>query len=42
MRKLKFKLERKSLETLYIAFIRALLEYGDSIWDNCTQAEKIT
>ena len=40
MRKLKFKLDRKSLETIYIAFIRPLLEYGDSIWDNCTQAEK--
>ena len=40
MRKLKFKLDRKSLETIYIALIRPLLEYGDSIWDNCTQAEK--
>ena len=36
MRKLKFKLDRKSLETIYIAFIRSLLEYGDAIWDNCT------
>ena len=40
MRKLKFKLDRKSLETINIAFIRPLLEYGDSIWDNCTQAQK--
>ena len=40
MRKLKYKLDRKSLETIYIAFIRPLLEYGDSIWDNCTQADK--
>ena len=40
MRKLKFKLDRKSLETIYIAFIRPLLEYGDVIWDNCTQYEK--
>ena len=40
MRKLKFKLDSKSLETIYIAFIRPLLEYGDSIWDNCTKAEK--
>ena len=40
MRKLKFKLDRKSLETSYIAFIRPLLEYGDNIWDNCTQFEK--
>ena len=40
MRKLKFKLERKSLETIYTAFIRPLIEYGDVIWDNCTQYEK--
>ena len=31
MRKLKFKLDKKSLETIYIAFIRLLLEYGDVI-----------
>ena len=40
VRKLKFKLDRKSLETIYTTFIRPLLEYGDIIWDNCTQAEK--
>ena len=40
MRKLKFKLDRKSLEIIYIAFIRPLLEYGDIIWDTCTQYEK--
>ena len=40
MRKLKFSLDRKSLETIYIAFIRPLLEYADVIWDNCTQYEK--
>ena len=40
MRKLKFKLDRKSLETIYIAFIRPLLVYADVIWDNCSQYEK--
>ena len=40
MRKLRFKLHRKSLETIYTSFIRPLLEYSDVIWDNCTQAEK--
>ena len=40
MHKLKFKLDRKSLETIYLTFIRPLLEYGDVIWDNCTQYEK--
>lgn len=41
MRKLKFKLDRKSLEIIYTTFIRPLLEYGDVIWDNCTQYEKL-
>ena len=41
MRKLKFKLKRKSLEIIYTTFIRPLLEYGDVIWDNCTQYEKL-
>ena len=40
MRKLKFKLDRKSLETIYTAFIRPLLENGDAIWDNWSQYEK--
>ena len=41
LRKVKFNLDRKSLETIYSTFIRPLLEYGDIIWDNCTQREKI-
>ena len=40
LRKLKYKLDRKSLETIYIVIIRPLLEYADVIWDNCTQYEK--
>ena len=40
MRKLKFRLDRRSLEIIYTAFIRPLLEYGDVVWDNCTQYEK--
>ena len=40
MRKLKLKLDRKSLETIYTAFIRPLIEYGDIIWDNCSRYEK--
>ena len=37
--KLKFQLDRKSLQTIYISFIRPLLEYADVVWDNCTQQE---
>ena len=39
MRKLKFQLDRKSLETIYISFIRPLLEYTNVVWDNCIQYE---
>ena len=40
MRKFKFLLDRKSLKTIYISFIRPILEYGDVVWDDCTQQEK--
>ena len=38
-RKLKFQLDRKSLEIIYTSFIRPLLEYSNVVWDNCTQYE---
>ena len=40
MRRLKLVLDRKSLEIVYISFIRPILEYGDILWDNCTLYEK--
>ena len=40
MRKLKRLLNRKSLEVIYISFIRPILEYGDIIWDNCKLNDK--
>lgn len=39
MRKLKFKLDRKSLQVIYFTFIRPILEYADVVWNNCTQYE---
>ena len=42
MQKLKFRLDRKSLEVIYAAFIRPILEYGDVVWDNCSQYKKKT
>ena len=39
MRKLKFLLDRRSLEIIYVSFIRPLLEYADVVWDNCTLYE---
>ena len=41
MRKLKFELDKKSLEIIYFTFIRPLLEYANVVWDNCTQYEKL-
>ncbi len=40
MRRLKFRLHRDSLETIYISFIRPVLEYGDVLFDNCTVQQK--
>ena len=40
MRKLKFRLDRKALETIYLAFIRPILEYADVVWCNITKYEE--
>jgi hypothetical protein len=34
MRALKFRLDRPSLERIYLGFIRPILEYGDIVWDS--------
>ena len=39
LRKLKFILDRKSIEIIYTSFIRPILEYADVVWDNCIQYE---
>jgi hypothetical protein len=33
-RRVKFKLKRSHLQTIYISFIRPLMEYGDIVWDS--------
>ena len=40
MRNLKFKIKRTALERMYISFIRPVLEYSDSVWDNCSTETK--
>ena len=40
LRTLKFRVSRKSLEKMYISFVRPLLEYCDSVWDNATTESK--
>jgi hypothetical protein len=37
LRKFKFILDRKTLETIYITFKRPLLEYANVVWDTKTQ-----
>jgi hypothetical protein len=37
LRKFKFILDRKTLETIYITFIRPLLEYADLVWDEASR-----
>ena len=39
-RRLRTILSRASLEKMYFSFIRPLLEYGDIVWDNCSQQLK--
>jgi hypothetical protein len=41
LRKLKYTLDRKSLETIYFSFIRPKLEYASHIWDNCSQHDSL-
>ena len=40
MRKIKFSLNRRSLNQIYLSFLRPLLEYASIVWDGCTQYEK--
>lgn len=40
MRHLRFRLNRKALEQIYMSFVRPLLEYGCVIWDNCSNTDK--
>ena len=40
LRSLMHRLNRKSLEKLYLSYVRPCLEYGSTIWDNCTDYQK--
>ena len=40
MRKLKFHLDRKSLDIIYTSFIRPILEYPDVVWCNLTKYQE--
>ena len=40
MRRFKTILDRKALQQIYFSFIRPILEYGDTVWDNINQQQK--
>ena len=40
LKALKFRVLRKSLEKIYFAYIRPLLEYSDTVWDNCSSESR--
>ena len=40
MRTLKFRVIRRSLERMYSFYVRPLIEYSDSVWDNCSTESK--
>ena len=37
LKTLQYRLDRDTLETIYTSFIRPILEYGNVVWDGCTQ-----
>ena len=40
MKKIKYDLDRSSLERTYFAFVRPKLEYVTHIWKNCTLQDR--
>jgi hypothetical protein len=40
LRTFKFTLDRKSIVIIYISFLRPILEYADTVWDNITKGER--
>ena len=39
LRSYKYRLNRKSLETMFKSYILPILDYADVIWDNCTETQ---
>ena len=40
MRTLKFGVSRISLEKMYISYVRPVIEYSNTVWDNCSAESK--
>ena len=41
LQKLKYRLDRRTLEHLYFTFVRPKLEYGSILWDDCALVDNI-
>lgn len=41
LQKLKYSLDRHTLQTIYFSFIRPKLEYGSIVWDDCSEYDKL-
>lgn len=39
LRILRYEINRELLIRIYFAFIRPVLEYGDVVWENCTNEQ---
>ena len=39
MRKLKYTMDRKTLDTIYLTFVRPKLEYANIVWNDCTKQD---
>ena len=40
LQKFKYVLDRKTLHTMYISYVRPKLEYGSILWDDCSEFDK--
>ena len=40
MQTLKFRVSRRSLDKMYISYVRPLIENSDSVWDNYSTESK--
>ena len=40
LKKLKYQVDKESLEKIYFSFIRSKSEYGNYIWNNCFEGDK--
>ena len=40
MQKLKYKLDRHTLQTIYFSLVRPKLEYASVVWDDCSEEQK--